>query len=82
MKPLVDVLSRDQRHAFVRMQHACQVLADPDAMPRERRSAWVSLFRGFRALERAVPPNRALRQAVDGLSGFVGKVVSDEPTTD
>lgn len=79
MNPLIDVLSRDQRHAFVRMQHACQVLADPDAMPRERRSAWVSFFRGFRALERSVPPNRALRTALSGLDGFIGKVVSGGP---
>lgn len=81
MTPLVSLLSRDQRHAFVRMQHACQVLADPDALPRERRSAWVSLFRAWRALERAVPPNRALRTAVTGLDAFIGKVVEGGPET-
>lgn len=75
MRPLLDILSRDQRHALLRMQFACGQLSDPDATVRDRRSAWVTFYRGFRELERVSPPNRGLQTALDGLSAFVGSLV-------
>lgn len=70
-----DIMTRGQRHAFMRIQHAAQVLADPDATPRERRSAFVSFYRGFRALSMEYR-DPALKAAVRGLDAFTGRIVS------
>jgi hypothetical protein len=67
-------MTRDQRHAFMRIQHAAQALQDPDATLRERRSALVSFYRGFRALANAYN-DPALRSALRPLDVFVGKQV-------
>lgn len=75
MNTLADVMTRDQRFAFKRMQMACQMLQDPDATTRERRSALVSFYRGFRALGEAYN-DPALRSALRPLDAFVGRQVS------
>lgn len=78
-KPLIDIMTREQRHAFVRLQYAAGVLADPDATPRERRSHLVSFYRAYRELAR-VTPSRNLRASLDGLTAFMDNLYG--PTTD
>jgi hypothetical protein len=75
MTTLADVMTRDQRHAFMRMQHAAQMLQDPDGTLRERRSALVSFYRGFRALAEAYDRDPALLAASRSLNGFVARQV-------
>ena len=70
-----DVMTRGQRHAFMRIQHASQVLADPDATPRERRSAFVSFYRGFRALSQEYR-DPAILASARALDAFTGRMVS------
>lgn len=63
-------MSRDQRHAYMRIQMACQTLNDPDAMPRELASARVSFYRGFRALAAAYGHDQDLTRAAVAISAF------------
>lgn len=67
------MMTRPQRHAYMRMARAAQVLSDPDATTREQASARVSFYRGFRALAQAYGDDAQLAKAATMLGAFTGR---------